>query len=227
MPNVEARLKVKGKHYEILVDLDEALRVKAGKGSIQLALQSPHGNIYHDWKKGESASKADLLDAFGTEDSSVIAKKIILSGEVQKTQDFRDSERENKIKQVINLIIKNAVDQHGRPYTEERLKRAIEESHAQIDNRPAEQQLPQVVEKLKNIIPIKIETKRIKLTIPAQYTGQVYSLLKDYKESEDWLANGSLSAIISIPAGMQIDFYEKLNNITHGAVQSEELKEKV
>ncbi len=225
MPNVEARLRVKGKQYEILADLDEALKVKAGKGSIQSALQSPHGNIYTDWKKGQTASKAELMDAFNTLDTLEIAKKIIISGEVQKTQDFRDAERENKIKQVLNLIIKNAVDQHGRPYTEDRLKRAMEEAHIIIDNLPAEQQISSIIEKLKSVIPIKLETKRIKLTIPAQYTGQVYGLLKDYKESEDWLDNGSLQAIINIPAGMQIDFYEKLNNITHGAVMSEEIKE--
>ena len=224
MAQVTARMKVKGKHYEILVDLDEALKFKAGKGDINSALVTPA--VFTDMKKGLHAAKADLIDAFGTEDATQIASKIITSGEVQKNQEFRDTERENKIKQVLNLIIRNSVDQHGRPYTEDRLKRALEEAHVVIESKPAEQQVSSIVEKLKNVIPIKLETKRIKLTIPAQYTGAVYGLLKDYKESEDWLANGSLAAIINIPAGMQIDFYEKLNNITHGAVQSEDVVEK-
>ena len=225
MSQVTARIKIKGKHFETLVDLDEALKVKAGKDSLQSAVVMP--DIFSDIKKGLHAAKADLIEAFGTDDAYQVAQKIIISGEVQKTQEFRDTERENKIKQVIHLIIRNAVDQHGRPYTEDRLKRAIEETHYSFDNRPPEQQMPQLIEKLKTVIPIKLETKRIKLTIPAQYTGAVYGLLKDYKESEDWLSNGSLAAIINIPAGMQIDFYEKLNNITHGAAQSEELKEKI
>jgi|SRR3989344_2635248 len=224
MSQVTARIKIKGKHFETLVDLDEALKFKSGKGSITQALVSPH--IFSDLKKGLHVPKADLIDSFGTEDAYEVAKKIILSGEVQKTQEFREAEKDAKIKQLINLIIRNAVDQHGRPYTEDRLKRAMEEAHISIDNRPAEQQLAPSVEKLKNIIPIKLETKRIKLTIPAQYSGAVYGLLKDYKESEDWLPNGSLQAILSIPSGLQIDFYEKLNNITHGAVQSEEIIEK-
>ena len=76
------------------------------------------------------------------------------------------------------------------------------------------------------MFPIKIETKRIKITIPARFTGQVYGLIKDFKESEEWLANGNLQAILNIPSGMQIDFYDKLNGITHGAVQSEDLPEK-
>lgn len=223
MAQVTARIKIKNKHYEILVDLDEALKVKTGKGDIMKALVMP--NVFSDIKKGLHAPKTDLLDAFASEDAYEIAKKIILSGEVQKTQEFRDGERENRVKQIVNLIIRNAVDQHGRPYTEERLKRAIEELHYNFDNRPAEQQMPLLVEKLKTVIPIKLETKRIKIIIPAQYTGQAYGLFKDVKESEDWLTNGNLQVVINIPAGMQIDFYDKLNHITHGAVQSEDLSE--
>lgn len=222
MAQVTARIKVKGKHYETLVDLDEALKVKAGKANVQSAMVMP--TIFSDIKKGLHASKADLIDAFGTDDAYQIGTKIITSGEVQKNQEFRDAEKEAKIKQIINLIIKNAIDQNGRPYTEERLKRAIEELHYTFDNRTPEQQMPQLVDKLKNVLPIKIETKKIKLIIPAQYTGGVYGIIKPYQESEEWLSNGSLSAVINIPAGMQIDFYEKLNHITHGAVQSEELK---
>ena len=85
--------------------------------------------------------------------------------------------------------------------------------------------MPELVHKLKEIIPIKIETKKIKLTIPARFTGQVYGVLGEYKESEEWLPNGDLQVIVNVPSGMQIDFYEKLNGVTHGAVVSEEISE--
>lgn len=222
MPKVTARIKIKNKHYEIHVDLDGALKVKEGKGDIVSVLDSP--NVFYDIKKGTLASGSDLKDAFGTTEIYEIARTIITKGEIQKTQEYRDEEKEKKIKQVINLIIKNAVDQHGRPFTEERLKSAINQVHFNFDNRSAEQQMPDLLKKLKEIIPIKIETKKIKLIIPARFTGQVYGILKDYKESEDWLANGDLQVTMNIPPGILIDFYEKLNSITHGAVQSEELK---
>jgi ribosome maturation protein SDO1 len=224
MAKVVARVKIKGKHYEIHVDLDEALKVKQGKGNIAAAMDSQ--NIFTDIGKGLVPTNADLMDAFGTTDVIKIAQQIITKGEVQKTQEFRDAEREARIKQVINLILKNAVDQNGRPYTEDRIKRAIDEAHYSFDKSPAEQQLPKVIDALKNVIPIRLEVKKIKLVIPAQYAAQVYGLIKDYKDSEDWLANGSLSAILSIPAGMIIDFYDKLNNVTHGTVHSEDIIEK-
>jgi len=223
MANVEARISVKGKHFEILVDLEEALKVQKSdsNANVNAALQSP--NIFTDLKKGNIASESDLKFAFNTTDIQTIAKRIMEKGEVQKTQDFRDEEKEKRIKQVISMILQNAVDQHGNPYTEERLKNAISQIHYNFDNKPAEQQMPLLVSKLKEVIPLKIETKRVKLTIPAQFTGQCYGIIGEYKESEEWLSNGNLQVTVNVPAGSQIDFYEKLNNVTHGAVQSEEL----
>jgi len=225
MPKVVARLKVQGKMYEIDVDLDEALKIKSGKGGDIISALNCNG-IYSNIKEGTKIPNTDIVKAFGTSDLHEVAMQIIMKGEVQKTQEFRDAEKEAKIKQIIQLVLRNAVDQHGRPYTEERIKRAIDESHYHVDNKPAEQQLSPLMEKLKEVIPIKIETKRIKIIIPARFTGQVYGLLKDYKESEEWLANGNLQAILNIPSGMQLDFYDKLNSVTHGAVQSEEMPEK-
>lgn len=221
MTNVTARINAKGKHFEILVDLEEALKVRSGKGDINLALQSQ--KIFKDLKKGDAAGSSDLEESFGTLDLLKIAEKIIKDGEVQKTQDFRDAEREKKIKQVVELLLKNCVDQHGRPYTAERLTKAIDEVHYSFTNKPAEQQMNEVVQKIKEILPIKLDVKRVKITIPAQYTGQAYGLIGDYKEKEEWLSNGNLEVVLAIPAGLAVDFYEKLNSITHGAVQSQEI----
>lgn len=221
MATVEARIKVNGKQFEISVDLDEALKVKAGNGNVSAALNMP--NVYTDLKKGFAASKAELNAAFDTEDVYKIAEMIMKKGEIQKNQDYRDAEREKKVKQVIDLILRNSVDQHGRPYTEERIRKAINEVHFNFDNRPAEAQMPELITKLSTVIPIKVETKKIKLTIPARFSAQVYGMLKDYKESEEWLANGDLQVIMNIPSGMQIDFYDKLNSVTRGAVVSQEM----
>ena len=46
-----------------------------------------------------------------------------------------------------------------------------------------------------------------------------------YKEEENWLDNGDLQVIASVPSGIIIDFYDKLNSVTHGAALTEEIKE--
>ncbi len=222
MAIVEARIKSKGKNFEISVHLEEALKVKAGTGNVMSALNMPA--IYTDAKRATVASNAELEYAFDTSDVYKIAEQIMKKGEIQKNQEFRDAEKDKKIKQVIDLILRNAVDQNGRPYTDERIRKAIDQVHFNFDNKPAEQQMHELITKLATVIPIKIETKKIKLKIPARFSGQVYGMFKDYKESEEWLANGDLQVIINIPSGLQIDFYDKLNSVTHGAVMSEELK---
>ncbi|MGV8142843.1 MAG: ribosome assembly factor SBDS [Candidatus Pacearchaeota archaeon] len=222
MAIVEARIKSKGKNFEISVHLEEALKVKAGTGNVASALNTPA--IYTDATRGLAASKAELEYAFDTTDVYAIAEQIMKKGEIQKNQEFRDAEKDKKIKQVIDLILRNAVDQHGRPYTEDRIRKAIGEVHFNFDNKPAEAQMHELISKLATVIPIKVETKKIKLKIPARFSGQVYGMFKDYKESEEWLANGDLQVIINIPSGLQLDFYDKLNSVTHGAVMSEEMK---
>lgn len=220
---VSAKHKVKSKTFEVSVDFDEALKVQKNTGDITKALNA--STIFYNVKEGSVASQKDLMEAFQTTDTYAIATTIIQRGELQKPQEFRDAEREARVKQVLGLLIRNAVDQHGRPYTEDRLKRAIGEVHFNFDNRPAEKQMAELLEKLKTVIPIRVETKRIKLVIPARFSGNVYGLLKDYKESEEWMSNGDLKVIVALPAGMQLDFYDKLNSVTHGAIVSEEIKE--
>lgn len=219
---VSAKHKVKNKTFEISVDFDEALKVQKGVGDVGRALNA--STIFYNVKEGSVASQKDLTEAYQTTDLHAVATIIIQRGELQRPQEFRDAEREAKVKQVLGLLVRNAVDQHGRPYTEDRLRRAIQEVHYNFDNQPAEKQMLAVLEKIKTIIPIRIDTKRVRIKIPARFSGQVYAVIKDYKESEEWLPNGDLEVIVSLPAGMQLDFYDKLNGITHGAVVSEEIK---
>ena len=72
---------------------------------------------------------------------------------------------------------------------------------------------------------MKIEVKKLKVTIPAQHTGKAYGIINDFKESEEWLGNGDLVAVLNVPAGLEMDFYDKLNNVTHGAALTEEIRD--
>src|SRR3989344_1232824 len=102
MAQVIAHMSVKNKQYEISVDLDEAIKVKTGKGNAGSALVMP--NVYYNAKSGDVASQKDLMEAFGTSDIYAVATTILTRGEIEKPQEFRDAERELKVKQVINLI---------------------------------------------------------------------------------------------------------------------------
>ncbi len=226
MVNIIARTKIKGKSYEILVDVEKALQLRQGKQvSIENVLAID--KIFYDSKKGLHVSEKDLESAFGTSDIKKIAEKIIKQGEIQIPKEYKDKERENKKKQIVDFLAKYATDPRTNlPHTAERISSAVEEAGINIDNRPIEQQITDTIKKIKKILPIKIKTKKLKLRIPAEHTGKAYGLLSDYKEIENWLSNGDLECVINLPIGLQEDFYDKLNAITHGSVISQEIKEK-
>ena len=109
--------------------------------------------------------------------------------------------------------------------TAERIKNALEQVHININDVPIENQIKEILENISKIIPIKIETKKIKMTIPAIHTGKIYGLINQYKEGETWLDDGSLQVLANIPVGIIMDFYDKLNTATHGSALTEEMKE--
>jgi ribosome maturation protein SDO1 len=218
-----ARIRKAGKNFEIIVDLDEALKFRKGLGSSSGAESD---KIFTDLKKGLIASQIELKFAFGTADSQPIIAEIVRKGEILTTQEYRDDEREKKIKQVIDFLVKNSIDPRtGNPHTSERIKNALEQAHVNIKNIPVENQIKDILDEITKIIPISVKMKKIKVTIPAIHTGKAYGIFGSYKESEEWLANGSLQVNLNIPSGMVMGFYDKLNSVTHGSALTEEIKE--
>jgi len=230
MPNVTAKIKKKGKDFEILVDLDKALgfkkqRLEGSPTSLRDILAI--SDVFTDQKKGFKASSTDLKAAFGTDDLFKISGVIINEGEVQLTQEYRDKMREAKIKQIVEFLARNCMDPRTQaPYTSQRIEQAIKQSGSKIDDRNVDEQIPNIIKDIEKIIPIKIAMKKLEITVMPQYTGQIYNLIKTFKkDKEDWLNDGSLRCIIQIPAGMQLEFYDKLNSMTHGSAITKEIKD--
>jgi ribosome maturation protein SDO1 len=223
MTRTTARIKQKGEPFEIFVDLENAIKFKKGQITI---IESEDGRVYKDIKKGDVASVKDLENAFGTSDTWEIAKKIVKDGEILVTQEYRDEERDKRVKQVVDFLSRNTINpQTGNPHTPQRIESALNEAHVNIKNIPIENQIKEIMEQLSKILPIRTEVKKIKIIVPAIHTGKVYNLISQYKETENWMNDGSLEVVVSVPAGMIMDFYDKLNSATHGAAVTEEIKE--
>jgi len=224
MAQTQARLTKKGKKYEILVDLEEALQVRNGKGNISSAILTE--TVFHNLKSGEQASVNELEIDFGTSDFQEVALKIIKNGEIVLPAEYIKKMQEGKYKQVVDFLAKNAVSPQGLPYTPDRIMGALKEANVNVKNEPIEKQITEIIQQLETILPIKIEIKKIKITLPAQFTGKAYGIVSEFKQEEEWLANGDLEIVVGVPAGLILDFYDKLNGITHGAALAEEIKKK-
>ena len=223
MTNTLARIKQAGKNFEIIVDLDDALKFKKGESA---SVEAEGNKIFTDSKKGEVASNSDLQSAFGTIDTNEIIQKIVKDGEVQLTQEHRDAEQEQKLKQVVDFLVSNSINpQTKNPHTADRIKSALKQTQINIKNVPIENQIKDIISEISKIIPIKVETKKVKITVPAIYTGKVYGIVNQYKDEEKWLDDGSLEVVVSVPAGLIMDFYDKLNSITHGSALTEDIQQ--
>ncbi len=230
MPNVAAKIKKKGKEFEILVDLDKAIgfkkqRLEGTAANLRDVLAI--NEVFTDYKKGIKPTANELKSDFGTDDVFKISGIIINEGEVQVTQEYREKAREQKIKQIVDFLARNCIDPRTQaPYTSQRIEQAIKQSGAKIDDRSVDEQVTNIIKELEKIIPLKIAIKKIEITVMPEHTGKLYNLIKTFKkDKEDWLNDGSLRCIIQIPAGMQLEFYDKLNALTQGSAITKEIKE--
>ncbi len=225
MTDTIARLRSKKMVFETMVDLKSAMKLKRGD-DVDINEVIRDTAIYTDQKKGMHAGASELRNVFGTTDFLEIVKEIVKKGQIEVTQEFRDEALEARKKQVIDFLVRNAIDAGtGRPFTPNILESAIKESGVKIENKNVDGQITKIIEGLRGIIPIKIETKRLKIKIPAMHTGKAYGIINEYKEKEEWLSNGDLEVILNIPVGIQMEFYDKLNSVTHGSAITKEIKE--
>jgi ribosome maturation protein SDO1 len=209
--------------FEIVVNPDQAMHYRHHpEANIRDAIVYP--KIYADAKKGLLASEQRMVAIFGTSDPLEIAKQILTRGEVQVTQEYRQKLLEQKKKRIIDIIHKQGVDPRtNAPHPLNRIEAAITEAKARIDEYKApELQVPEILKQLRPIIPIKLVTKELDVVIPAQYAPKAYSAIKMFGKilKERWESDGSWNGKIEIPGGLETEFYDKLNSITHGHAQA-------
>lgn len=219
--SVIARLKKQDQVFEILVDCEKAMDFRAGNASLDDAVVTT--DVFKDIKKGEHASEHDLEKIFGTTDGRKISETILKDGEVQLTTEYKNKLREQKKKQVINLISRNSVDpKTNLPHPPQRIENALEEAKVNIHEfKSADEQVKDIVKQLTEILPIKYEIKVLSIKIPAEVTGQSYPILKRFGNilKEDWLNDGSLNVTAEVPAGLQNELFDKLNSLAHGKIE--------
>ena len=221
------RYSFEGEKFEILVKPDPALDYKLGKKKdISSVLISDE--IYTDYGKGTKPSTEKLLTAFKTEDKTEIAQIMFEKGDLNLTTDQRRKMVEQKRKQIVEFIAKTYVDPKTHlPHPPLRIELAMKDGRVSIDpQKNVEVQVNDIVDKLRSIIALKSENLQLEITIPAQYASQSYSVLKSVGslKKEEWQNNGSLKAILEIPAGARPNVIDRLGSITKGSATVEVMK---
>ena len=222
-----AKFSFEGEKFEILVKPDPALEYKMGKRKdISAILVSDE--IYTDSGKGTKPSAEKLLKAFKTEDLTEIAKIIMQKGDLNLTTDQRRKMIDDKKKQIVEFIVKTYVDPRTHlPHPPIRVELAMKDGRVSVDpQKSVDEQVKEIVEKLRSIIALKSENMELEIIIPAQYASQSYAVLKSVGtlKKEEWQNNGSLKAILEIPAAARPNVIDRLGSITKGSASVEVMK---
>jgi ribosome maturation protein SDO1 len=222
---VIAKYEKGGKHFEVLVDPELSYDLRSGKPvSIQKMLAV--NAVFKDAKKGMRASPSEMQEVFNTQVIEEVAKIIVKEGEVQLTTSFKNKKIEEKKKQIAAFISKNAINpQTGLPHPIDRILNVIDKVGIDIDPfKPASQQTEKVIKAIKSMLPLSLEQIKIYVRVPAKYAGRAYGLIKEYGSEGEWLNDGSVRAIISIPAGMKEELFHRFGSITEGNAEIREEK---
>ena len=247
------RLEKGGRTFEMLIDPEKAWeakkiireeineRLKAGDkksrltvdellndNKIDLELIFESFTVFEDLRRGKKATDGDMEAIFDTTDGRQISGYILLDGEIQWTRAQREEEQQKKLKQIITIISKNAINpQNKKPHPYQRIEKAIEEANVKIDiMKSAEEQIDDVVKKIQSIIPIRMEQVELAIKIPTSFTAKGYGIVAQLSQikKEEWQSDGSWVSVLSLPAGLQMELIDKLNKLTHGRVQTKLLK---
>ncbi len=220
---VTARLEYFGEHFEILVDPDLASDFKHGK-DINLENILVVEEIFKDAKKGDKASEEAMTKAFDTVNTLEVAAIILKKGQIQLTAQQRKDMLEEKRLKVIATITREAINPQTKlPHPARRIEIAMEEAKVRIDPfKSVDEQVNTTLKAIRTKIPIRFEKVRVAIRVPGDFSGKVYSAIPEFGKTkkEEWQQDGSWVAVVEIPGGMQENFYQKLNELTRGQVET-------
>jgi len=215
------RLKTHGENFEILVDPDLALEYKGGK-EMNVEEMLAANSIFKDASAGDKASEDSILKVFETADLKEVADRILKKGELHLTTEQRKRMHDERKKQIVSLIARNAINpQTKTPHPPERIEKAMDEAKVAIDiQKSAKEQVEKAVKAIRPLLPIRFENVQMALKIPAVHTGKLYAILHEFGEikKDSWQGNYQY-CLIEMPAGLQDDFCNKINNLTRGEVE--------
>ncbi len=224
---VIARVEKQGEKFEVLVKPDAVQRLRDGK-DVDLMSELAIDTIFKDAHKGSKASEEKMQEFFGTLEPLAVAKQIIRHGEIQLTTEQRRQMLEVKRKQIVQYIAQNAINpQTNTPHPPQRIEIAMDEAKVHIDPfKGVEEQVKEVLDALRPLIPIRFEKARIAVRLSAEDSAKCYGDLKSFGTilKEEWSPTGAWIGVVEMPAGMQTDFFDRINAKTKGNAETKLLK---
>ncbi|MFC5973157.1 ribosome assembly factor SBDS [Halomarina salina] len=227
---VTARLESHGARFEVLIDPDAALAMKRGEFDGELEDVIAAEDVFEDASRGDRPAESDLEDVFDTTDPMTIIPQVVERGEIQITAEQRREMQEQKRRQLVNTIARNAVNPQmdDAPHPPERIERALEEARFKVDPmEPVENQVDDALDVLRPILPIRFDEMTVAVRLPADYAGSGQARVRQFGdlEREEWQNDGGWVGVVTFPAGIQNEFYDLVNEVSSGEAETRVVKD--
>lgn len=225
MTNVAVvRQKKCGKRFEIACFRNKVLSWRKGtETDIDEVLQTH--TVFSNVSKGLIANRADLMEAFGTDEQDDICIEILKKGELQVSREERDDNQEQGMKEIATIVSDKCVNpETNRPYPITQIERAMQDIHFSFNAaRTAKQQALDVIRALKEKFPIERAQMSLRIRLPAKESKAAKLVLLPVVakvESEEWDGD-VLEMVCAIDPGAyrQIDEIVRAQSKGRGSVE--------
>jgi ribosome maturation protein SDO1 len=227
---VTARLESHGQRFEVLVDPDAALAMRRGEFDGELEDVIAAEDVFEDASRGDRPPEDALEEVFGTTDPMAVIPEVVERGEIQITAEQRREMQEQKHRQLVDRITRNAVNPQmdDAPHPPDRIERALEEAGFRVDPmEPVENQVDDALDVLRPIIPIRFDEVVMAVRLPAEHAGSGQAQMREFGDlqREEWQNDGSWVGVLKFPAGLQNEFYDLANEVSSGEADTRVVKD--
>ena len=174
------RMTKGGIHFEIACYRNKVIswrnKIESDLGEV-LQVDSVFTNV----SQGMLASKKDLLSAFGSADLEVAIRHILDHGELQISEQERESLQESMFRDVAAIVVDKAVNpENNRPYTLSMIQNAMKDIHYSVSTtKGAKSQALDVIRRLKAVMPIARAKMKVRLECPNSLWKTVCAAIED------------------------------------------------
>lgn len=216
------RYEKHGRRYELLVNPEPAWLFIQGE-EVEIDNIFEVYIVYENISRGVKATQDDLDVAFEGLTDREIAIKILKEGKLKLTISQRNEILKDKRIEIVDFIHIHCINpRENTPIPKDRIENAILDLGVNVSYKDdVKSQALEVIDLLKPIMPIRLESVKLAVKIPPSYTGALYGFVISAGNlvQEEWLSDGSLAVVVNIPSGTQADFLEQITSKTKGKAQ--------
>lgn len=172
------RLSKKGKKFEIACYPNKVLSWRnKSESDINEVLQID--TVFVNVTQGMLANKKDMEKCFNTTDQRMICQQILSDGELQISEQERESIHEIMFRDVAAIVVDKSVNpENNRPYTLSMIQNAMKQIHFSVNTtKGAKAQALDVLRKLKSVMPIARAKMRVRIGCPLEDKADVQGVM--------------------------------------------------